>query len=78
MTKFFFKFKKSYFWPFLVNFPNFGGKKLISQNRVFMHNFKGFLASCQNLEKSNDPVPRRHPDRCQGARMDRPYFIESF
>ena len=27
MTKSFFKFKKSYFWPFLARFPNFFGKK---------------------------------------------------
>ena len=27
MTKFFFKFKKPYFWQFLVHFPNFLGKK---------------------------------------------------
>ena len=23
----------------------------------------GFLASRQNLEKTNDPIPRKHPDR---------------
>ena len=30
MTKFFFKLKKSYFWPFLVHFPNIWGKKSFS------------------------------------------------
>ena len=30
-----------------------------------------FLAPCQNSEKSNDPISRRHPDRYQEARMDR-------
>ena len=30
MTKFFFKFKKSYFWPFLAHFPNFWGTKSFS------------------------------------------------
>ena len=39
MTKFLFKFKKPYFWPFLAYFPNFGGKKVFPQNRVAMHNF---------------------------------------
>ena len=23
----------------------------------------GFLASCQNLEKTNETIPRKHPDR---------------
>ena len=30
MTKFFFKFKKPYFWPFLAHFSNFWGKKSFS------------------------------------------------
>ena len=25
----------------------------------------GFLAPCQNSDKSNDPIPRKHPDRWQ-------------
>ena len=41
------------------------------------------LASCQNLEKTNDTIPRKHPDRQNDRRMegwkdegtDRPYFI---
>ena len=39
MTKFFFKFKKPYFLPFLAHFPSFWGKKVFPRNRVTMHNF---------------------------------------
>ena len=75
MTKFFFKFKKPYFWSFLAHFPNFGGKKSFSTKSSC---YAQRLAPCQNSEKPNDPIPRKHPDRCQEARMDRPYFIVSF
>ena len=34
----------------------------------------GFLASCQNLEKTNNKIPRKRPDR----RKDRPHFIGPF
>ena len=34
------------------------------------------MAPCQNSEKSNDPIPRKHPRNCQVGKMDRPYFIE--
>ena len=27
----------------------------------------GFLASCQNLEKTNDTIPRKRPDRRKGG-----------
>ena len=30
----------------------------------------GFLAPCQNLEKTNDAVPRKRLDRRQDRRMD--------
>ena len=36
-----------------------------------------FIA-CQNLEKANDTIPRKHPDRGKDVqkdgKMDRPYF----
>ena len=38
----------------------------------------GFLASCQNLEKTNETIPRKHPDRRKDGRTDRPYLIEPF
>ena len=31
-----------------------------------------------NLEKPIDPIPRKHLDRKQDQRTDRPYFIGSF
>ena len=65
MTNFFNKFKKSCFWPIFGPFSNFGGKK-----KFFLENLAlsrttsyGFLAPCQNLDKSNDTIPRKHSDR---------------
>ena len=42
MTKFFFKFKKPYFWPFLVHFPNFWGKISFSMKSSCYAQLKGF------------------------------------
>ena len=65
--------------PTFGPFPQFWG-----QNRFF-HKIElscttssGFLALCQTSEKSNDPIPRKHPDRCQEGMIDRPYFIGRF
>ena len=42
MTKFSFKFK-TYFWPFLAHFPNFGGKKSFSmKSSCYTQPLKGF------------------------------------
>ena len=37
-----------------------------------------FLASCQNLEKTNDTIPGKCPDRRKDGRTDRSYFIGPF
>ena len=75
MTKFFFKFKKPIFGPF----PQFlGQKKFIKKIGLSGTTSKQLLAFWQNPEKSNDPIPRKHPDRCQEAWMDRPNFMGSF
>ena len=74
MTKFFFKFKKPYFSTTFDPFPQFWGKKNFLKNWAVVH----ILALCQNSEKSHDPIPRKHPHRCQEGRMERPYFIVSF
>ena len=37
-----------------------------------------FLAPCQNLEKTNDTIPRKHLVRWKDRRKDRPYFIGPF
>ena len=68
MTKFLFKFKKAlflaYFWPISLIF---GAKKFFPENfGSVMYNCisaYGYLESCQNSEKSNDPIPIKHPDR---------------
>ena len=51
MTKFFNIFKKSVFGQFLVYLQNFQGKTS-----------SGFLPPYQNLEKTNDTIPGKHPD----------------
>ena len=62
MTKFYFKFKKPYFWPFLAHFPNFGGKKVFHKIELLCTTSLGFLVLWQNSEKFNDPISRKHPD----------------
>ena len=37
----------------------------------------GVLKPFQNLEKTNDPIPRKHSDRWADGRTDRPYFAGS-
>ena len=45
-------------------FPIFGAKKCCLKNPALSStNSSEFLASCQNLEKTNNTVPRKHPDR---------------
>ena len=79
MTKFFFKFKETYFWPTLCPFPQFlEQKKFLPNTLALSHTTsQGFLVPCKNSEK-NYPIPRKHPDRWQGRRNDRLYFKESF
>ena len=76
MTKFFNILKKTRFWPI---FPIFGAKKNFLKNLALSRTTSyGFLASCQNLEKTNDTIPRKHPDRRNDGRTDSPYFIGPF
>ena len=80
MTKFFNKFKK----PFLAIFVPFS--QFFGQEIFFRTTSYGFLASCQDFEKTNDTIPRKPPDRRKDGRTDgqkdgstnRPYFIEPF
>ena len=67
------------FGPYLrnKNFPKYGicaG----TQQKCFHYRTcttsYGFLALCQNSEKTNDTIPRKRLDR----RTDRPYFIGPF
>ena len=70
ITKLFSKFKKTYFWPIS---PIFQAKKVFPRNLAVTHNLirQGFLPPCQNSEKPNDPILRKHPHRRQDRRMDR-------
>ena len=63
MTKFFNKFKKSVFGPFSVHFPNFGDKHFQKNLALSCITSYMFLVLCQNLEKTNDNIPRKCPDR---------------
>ena len=63
MTKSFNKFKKPVFDPFLIHFPKFWGKKNFSRKSGSVTISYGFPAPCQNAEKTNDTIPRKHLDR---------------
>ena len=71
--------KKSWkLWPIS---PISGKKSLFSKkfNMIFQNIPSwGFLAPRQNLEKPNDPIPRKHPDREHDRKKDTPYFIGPF
>ena len=68
MTEFFNIFKKSCFCPV---FPIFGAKNIFLENpalpRTTSH---GSLALCQNLEKTNDTIPRKRSDRQKDRQKD--------
>ena len=71
MTKFPNKFKKPPFWPFS---PYMGQKKYYQKILLSFTALYWFLRPCQNLEKTNDLIPRKRLD----GWMDRPYFIGPF
>ena len=78
MTQFLINSKNHiFFWPILspFSFPYFWGKKSFLKNPALLRTtLYGFLASCQNLEKFNDTIQRKRPDR----RTEGPYFIGPF
>ena len=64
MTKFFSKLKKPYFWS---TFPIFGVmifKK--KKNPALSRTLYEFLTPCENLGKTNNPIPRKFQDRRTG------------
>ena len=62
MTNFFFEFKKPDFCRFFI-FPQFWEQKKFYQKIGLPCTASyGFLALRQNSEKSNDLIPRKHPD----------------
>ena len=65
MTKFFNKLKEPCFWPV------FGGEKLFPENLALSRTTAyGFLAPCQNLDKTSDTSPRKCPDRRTKGQKD--------
>ena len=39
----------------------------------------GFLSPCQNLKRTNDPIPRKRQEKeRRNGRMDKPYFTGHF
>ena len=72
MTKFFNKFKKPCSEPIFGPFSQFWRQK-----RFFLENptlsgttSYGFLEPCQNLEKTNDIIPRKSPYRRMNGRTE--------
>ena len=60
MTKCFNKFKKPCFWPIFGPFSDFWAKKFPPENPALSCTTSyGFLASCQNSEKTNDTTISR-------------------
>ena len=79
MTKFFNKFQSPCFQPIFSPFSQFWRQKKFSDNPALSSTTSyGFLAPCQNLEKTDDAIPRKHPDGRTDGRKDRPYFIGHF
>ena len=68
MTQFSNKFKKTCFWPI---FPILGAKKIFLENPALPHTTSyGFQAPCQNLDKVNDIIQRKRPDRRTKGQKD--------
>ena len=65
MTKFFNLFKKPCFWSIFGPLSQFlrQKKKILENPALSRTTLYGFLASYQNLEKTNDTIPRKRPDR---------------
>ena len=68
MSTFFSIFKKPCLRPM---FPIFGAKNIFPENPALSRTtLYGFLASCQNLEKTNDTIPRKRSDRRKERRTE--------
>ena len=70
----------AHFWSI---FPSFGAKIVFLENLAPSRTTSyGFLEPCQDLEKTNNTIPRKRPDRrkdgWKDGRTDRPYSIEPF
>ena len=54
-------------------FPQF-----LKQKKFFPKTVALPCTSSRNSEKPYNPIPRKHPDRRQDGRTDRPYFVGFF
>ena len=66
MTQFFNKFKKLCFWSAFGSFFQFLGqkkKKCPGKSSSITHKFIWVSSTCQNLEKVNNAIQRKCPDR---------------
>ena len=72
MNNFFNKLKKTLFLAHFGSiFPIFGANKIFLENPALSRTTSyGFLATCQNLEKVNDTIQRKCPDRRKDGRTD--------
>ena len=71
MANFFFNSKNpisTNFWPIS---PIFGSKKKFSK-KIRLCRAQGLVFQYQISEKPNDTIPRKHPNRQQDKKMDRP------
>ena len=68
MTKIYNKFK-----TFFIHFPNFGvqKKKKLWKIQLSRTTSYGFLVPWQNLEKTNDTIPKKQQDRWKDKGMER-------
>ena len=70
MNKFSNKLKKLVFGPFWFHFQFLRQKKFSWKIWLSRTTSYGFLAWCQNLEKVNDTIQRKHPDRWKDGWKD--------
>ena len=83
MTKFLNILKKTllltHFGPI---FPIFKAKKFFIENPALTHNFIWVSSIMPKFKKTNDAIPRKHPDRrkdrWKDGRSERPYFTGPF
>ena len=65
---FFNKFLKTCFWSIFWSIFPIEAEKIFSRKSGCHTISYGFLAPCQYLEKTNDTIPRKCPDRRKGGR----------
>ena len=63
------KFEKPYFWPIFSPFSLYlGQKNFYPEIPALSHTTSYGFLPCLNLEKTNDTIPRKRPDRNKDRR----------